>query len=114
MAGGEQPPPHAARGKAAPKTGGTCRCLQGHAVHLWMGREMEAGTWIWKVLINKISEVSLVLGDPCFVKKFGFGQAAKRDLQQPTAPAPRVGRSQSLLTRRAQAPSHERPRLCAR
>lgn len=77
-------------------------------------RGMGAGTRIWKILIRKISEVSLVFGDPCFVRKFGLGQAAKRDLQQPTAPGLRVGCSQSLLTRRAQAPSHERPRLYAR
>ena len=46
---------------------------------------------IWKILISKISEVRLVLGDPCFVKTFGFGQAAKRDLKQPTYSALRTG-----------------------
>lgn len=48
---------------------------------------------IWKILISKISEVRLVLGDPCFVKKSGFGQAAKRDLKQPTSSALRTGGS---------------------
>lgn len=48
---------------------------------------------IWKILISKISEVRSVLGDPCFVKNSGFGQAAKRDLKQPTYSALRTGGS---------------------
>lgn len=52
------------------------------------GRRTEGGLRIWKILISRISKAGWVLADPCFVKKFGFGQAAKHDLKQPTSSAP--------------------------